>query len=387
MRERMKKRRVLFITERRADYSRLKPLLQEVKASKYLELLLVVTGAHLLKKFGMTKNIIKKDGFRIDAELPTIGEHHPDTGGAMAKSFGRAVMGMADVFSKLKPDIICAGFDLGGNLAAAIAGMHMNISIAHIEGGGMSGSIDEVFRHAITKFSHIHFPASADAKQRIIRLGENPKYVFAVGSLSMDTIKKNKYAPRAEMFKKFNLNPNKRLILFLEHPVTTEVDQATQQVSESLAALDYAMRHFNAQVFAIYGNSDAGGGRIIEKLKKSGIPALPHVPYENFLRLMKVADVLVGNSSAGIQEAPSFGLPVVNIGTRQQFRERGINVIDVPHDKEKIIAAIKKSLFNKKFITQVKHGKNPYEGGNTAKRIVRILKTINLPPIQKVMYN
>ena len=383
----MKKRRILFITERRADYSRLKPLLQAAKESKRIEPLLVVTGAHLLKKFGMTENIVKIDGFRIDAEISTIGERDPDTGEAMAKAFGKAVIGMAKIITKLKPDIVCAGFDLGCNLAAAIVSLHMNITVAHIEGGGQSGSIDEVFRHAITKFSHIHFPASDDAKKRIIRLGESPKYVFTVGSLSADTIKKVKYVPRAGIFKRFNLNPDKKLILFLEHPVTTEADEATQQISASIAALEYVIKNYDVQTLAIYGNSDTGGQRIIEKIKESGIKSLPHIPYEDFLRLMNLADVLVGNSSAGIQEAPSFGLPVVNIGTRQQFRERGVNVIDVPHERKKIIAAIMKSLFDQKFIAKAKRGKNPYEGGNTARKIVKILETIKLPPIQKIMYN
>ena len=383
----MNKRRILFVTERRADYSRLKPLLQAAKESKPLEPILVVTGTHLLKKFGRTKDVIRKDGFHVDAEIRTHDERGQDTGKEMAKSFGKAVIGMADVIERTKPDIICAGFDLGGNLAAAIASMHMNVSIAHIEGGGLSGSIDETFRHAITKFSHIHFPATDDGRKRIIRLGENPKNIFVVGSLSLDAIKKNKYVSREKIFKKFKLNPKKKLILFLEHPVTTEAHEAEKQISESITALIYAIKHYGSQVFALYGNSDSGGYRMIEKLKKSGITAMPNVPHEDFLCLMNVADVLVGNSSAGIQEAPSFGLPVINIGTRQQFRERGVNVIDVPHDKNKIIAAINKSLFDREFITKAKRGKNPYEGGNIAKKIVRILETIDLPPIQKIMYN
>jgi|SRR3989338_4021452 len=383
----MKKRRILFVTERRADYSRLNPLLQAAKASKRIEPLLVVAGAHLLEKLGKTKNIIRKDGFHIDEELPTLGERDPDTGEAMAKAFGRAVMGMANIITKLKPDVVCTGFDLGCNLAAAIVSMHMNIPVAHIEGGGQSGSIDEVFRHALTKFSHIHFPASAEAKKRIIRLGENPRYVFAVGSLSLDAIKKNSYMPRAKLFQRFKLNPAKKLILFLQHPVTTEVAGAKKQIQESIAALRGTTKRFDIQVFAILGNSDAGGRGMARALVRSGIRTEPNVAHEDFLSFMKVADVLVGNSSAGIQEAPSFGLPVVNIGTRQQFRERGVNVIDVPHERKEIVAAIKKSLFDEKFIAKAKRGKNPYEGGNTAKKIVKILETIELPPIQKVMYN
>ena len=374
------------MTERRADYSRLKPLLTATKKSKKLQPLLVVTGAHLLKKFGRTIDIIKKDGFKIAAALPIMNENDPDTPEAMAKSFGKAVIGMVGIVGRLKPDIVVAGFDLGGNLAAAITAMHMNTCVAHLEGGGVSGGIDDTLRHAITKFSHIHFPASEEARRRIIGLGENPKYVFNVGSLSMDTVKNIKYLPRSVVFKKFNLDPAKKLILFLQHPVTTEEKFAARQINESITALKLSEKKFNAQILAILGNSDAGGRRMMKELKKSGIKFLPHIPYEDFLRLMKVTDALLGNSSAGIQEAPFFGLPVVNVGSRQRFRERGINVIDAPHNSSVIVSAIRKSLFDKKFIAKAAFGKNPYEGGDAAKRIIRILETIKLPPIQKVMH-
>ena len=216
-----KKRKILFITERRADYSRLKPIMKAAQNSKKLEPFLLVTGIHLLKHFGETKKVIEKDGLKIDAVLPIFSENDKDDGAAMVKGMGRALMGMPDIFDKLKPDIIFSGFDIGANFAAAITGMHMNIHVCHIQGGEVSGTVDEVIRHGITKFAHIHFPATEKSARRIIRLGEDPKYVFNVGSPSLDTIKMTNYLPKKEIYKKYNLDPAKKLIIFIQHPVTT----------------------------------------------------------------------------------------------------------------------------------------------------------------------
>ena len=190
---RLKKRKILFITERRADYSRLKPIMKAVQESKKLKLLLLVTGAHLLKNLGQTKKVIEDDGFKIDSTLPIFSNNDQDDGVTMVKAMGKALLGMADEVSRLKPDIIFCGFDLGAHLAAAIVGMHLNIHVAHIQGGEVSGTIDEVIRHACTKFAHLHFVASKQSARRIVMLGEDPRYVFLVGSPSLDTIRHIKY--------------------------------------------------------------------------------------------------------------------------------------------------------------------------------------------------
>jgi len=380
-----KKRKILFITERRADYSRLKPIMKAVKKSKKLKPLLLVTGIHLLKHFGETKKVIERDGLKIDAVLPMFSEKDEDSGASMVKGMGRAILGMADIFSRLKPDIIFSGFDIGANFAAAITGMHMNIHVCHIQGGEVSGTVDEVIRHGITKFAHVHFPATAKSARRIIKLGENPNYVFNVGSPSLDTIKSISYAAKEEIFKKYGLDPGKKLIIFIQHPVTTEVDLVVKQINLSIKSIGAVNKKYGTQVIAVYTNNDAGGRRIISELKKSGIKVLPHIVYEDFLNLMKRADVLVGNSSSGIHEAPSFGLPVVNIGSRQQFRERGRNVIDAGHNISEIKRAIEKALFDKNFIKTARSAKNPYDNGFTAQKVVKILETIKLPPIQKVI--
>lgn len=381
----MRRRKILFVTERRADYSRLKPIMKGVQKSKKLKLQLVLTGAHLLKNFGETKKIVEADGFKIDASFPMFKENAKDDGSSMVKAMARALDQMAEVFPKLKPDIVFCGFDLGAHLAAAITAMHLNIHVAHIQGGEVSGTIDEVLRHACTKFAHLHFVATDESRKRVIRLGEDSRFVFLVGSPSLDTIKSINYPSKKEICDKYNLDPNKKLIIFLQHPVTTEVNEVARQIKNSIEALKTVKSKHGAEILAVYSNHDAGGKRIVSSLKKSGIKVFPHVVYEDFLRLLSVADALVGNSSTGIHEAPSFGLPTVNIGTRQQLRERGINVIDVPNKRRAIEKAIKKALTDDEFIEKVKKGKNPYEHGDTAKQVVKILETIKLPPIQKVI--
>jgi len=240
-------------------------------------------------------------------------------------------------------------------------------------------------RHACTKFAHLHFAATEQSVRRLIKLGEDPRYVYNVGSPSLNTITSINYPPKKEIFEKYGLNPSKKLIIVLQHPVTTEVDDVVDQITQTIDAINVINQEHGAQALAIYSNNDAGGKRIITHLKKSSINVVPHIVYEDFLRLMKRADVLVGNSSAGIHEAPSFKLPVVNIGTRQQFRERGKNVLDARNDKQSIVKAIEKSLFDKKFMKIVQTGTNPYQNGNTAAKVVKILETVKFPNIQKVI--
>lgn len=376
----------MFITERRADYSRLKPIMKAVQKSQKLEMQLLVTGIHLLKNFGETQKVIKSDGFKIDASLPIFTDNDIDDGSSMVKGMGRGLIGMADIFKQLKPDLVFVGFDIGANFAAAITAMHLNIHVSHIQGGEVSGTVDEVIRHAMTKFAHIHFAATQQSAERIIKLGEDPRYVFNVGSPSLDTIKNIQYYPKEEIFAKYKFDPDKKLIIFLQHPVTTEVDMVVEQINASIKAIKLIIEKHNAQALAIYSNNDAGGRRIIANLQNSGIRVVPHIIFEDFLRLLKVSDVLVGNSSAGIHEAPSFNLPTVNIGTRQQYRERGDNIIDVDNaDVQLIKQAIEKSFYDQQFIAKVKTGKNPYDNGDTARKVVEILETIDFPHIQKII--
>lgn len=380
-----KKRKILFITERRADYSRLKPIMKAVQKSKKLEMYLVVTGMHLLKDFGETKKVIQNDGFKINAKIPMFKSSDKDDGAAMVVAMGKILSELPSVYKELKPDIVFCGFDLGAHLAASIAAMHMNIHVMHIQGGERSGTIDEVIRHACTKFSHIHFVATEESRKRVIMLGEKEEDVYNVGSPSLDTIKSITYPSRNAIFKKYGINPNKKLIVLLQHPVTTEVDSVVDQISQTINAVCEVNKKYQTQAFAIYSNNDAGGKRIIANLNKSGISVMPHIVYEDFLRILKHASVLVGNSSAGIHEAPSFKLPTVNIGTRQQLREQGNNVINVPNNKKKIVNAIEKSLFDKRYLKMLESCINPYDNGDTARKVIKVMETKVLPSIQKVI--
>ena len=381
----MTKRKVLFITERRADYSRLKPIMRLMQKSKKLELQLVVTGLHLVKEFGETEKVLRKEGFKIDASIPVFTKNDKDDGATMARALSIYIANITDVVERLKPDLIFCGFDLDAHLAAAIVGMHMNIPVAHIQGGERSGTLDEVLRHAITKFSHIHFVATEESKKRVIRLGEDPKYVFLVGSPSLDTIHSISYPSKEMIFKKYGLDPKKPLIVFSQHPVTTEVHDVERQIKESIGAVQTVAQKEGVQVLAIYSNNDAGGRRIVSHLKKSGFIVYSHIVYEDYLRILKYAAVLAGNSSTGIHEAPSFGLPTVNIGTRQQLRERGANVIDVANTKAAIERVLYKAMTDTKLRARIKRAKNPYDHGNTARNVVRILEGVKMPNVQKVL--
>ncbi len=380
-----KKRKILFITERRTDYSRLKPIMEAVQKSEKLELQLLLTGMHLLKSFGETKKTVEADGFKIDAVLPIFKENDKDDASSMVKGLGRALLGMPDIFKKMEPDILFAGFDIGANFAAAITAMHLNIHVAHLEGGERSGTIDEVIRHAITKFSHIHFACSAQSAKRIIKLGEDKQHVFNVGVPSIETIRNIKYEDKIDICRKYRLDPSKKIIIFLQHPVTTEINEVQSQIKKSVEAIKAVNKKHETQSIAIYSNNDAGGRKIVSFLNQSGLKVFSHILHEDFLRLMKVADVLVGNSSSAIHEAPSFGLPAVNIGSRQQFRERGCNIIDAGNNQPQIVVAIEKALFDELFLKKVRRCQNPYYQPDSVKKIIKILETIKLPSIQKVI--
>lgn len=303
-------------------------------------------------------------------------KNEKDSGADMSRALGKVLIGITDTLEKIKPDILLVGFDLGAHLAGAIAGAHMNIPVAHIQGGEVTGSIDESLRHAITKFSHIHFPSNQDAADRLIKMGENPDFVFNAGCPSLDVAFNAEMISKDILVKEFDINTSKPLAVIIQHPVTTEVDKSTEQILTTIRAV----MELDLQTIMIYPNVDAGGRRIINEIKKSDIRIIENLPFEKFLSLLSIADVLIGNSSSGIREAASFHLPVVNIGTRQQGRLRPENVVDVDYNKSQIINAIKKVLYDVEFKETVKKCRNPYGDGNSAKKIVKILKDIKITP-------
>jgi GDP/UDP-N,N'-diacetylbacillosamine 2-epimerase (hydrolysing) len=371
------KMRVIFVSERRADYSRFKPIMQLMKDDPFFDYKLIVTGISLLKDYGEDINIIKRDGFKISHVIPMFKKGSPDSGAEMTRAYGRVMAGLADAFEKLKPDLIFSGFDIGANFSAAVVGAHMNIPVAHIQGGEVTGSIDESLRHAMSKFSHIHFPATKDAARRLVRMGEDKRFIFVVGCPSIDVLLNAPIMEKNDVAKILGIDSQKPYALIIQHPVTTEASQSGRQIKETLEAVEDA----GIQAIILYPNNDAGTSKIISGIHNSNIKCFKSFPSEVFSNVLRYCSVLIGNSSSGIHEASTFHIPVVNIGTRQQGRERPKNVIDVKYKKVEIKKAIQKALYDKNFKKVVNKAKNPYGDGNSAGRIIKILKQIDIKNI------
>ena len=254
----------------------------------------------------------------------------------------------------------------------------MNIPVAHIHGGEVTGTIDESIRHATTKFSHIHFAANEDSRQRLLKLGEKDKYIFNVGSPGLDAILNRDYYTKEEIFNKFNLDMSKKLIIVAQHPVTTQREQVEEQMKETMEAI----KELEEQTILIYPNADAGGREMISVINEyeqlSFLNTYRNINFEDYLNLLKYADVMVGNSSSGIMEAPSYKLPVINLGTRQNGRQQANNILNVEHDKEIIKQSIQKALYDREFIEDVNKCENPYGDGKTGERIANILSKIKV---------
>jgi GDP/UDP-N,N'-diacetylbacillosamine 2-epimerase (hydrolysing) len=376
--------KVFVLIERRADYSRYKPILEKMKDDPFFEIYLVVTGICLLELHGNDVNYIEGDGFSINAKIPMFIEGKPDSGAEMVRAMARVMEGVTYELEKSKPDLVLSGFDIGGNFAVTIAAAHMNIPVAHIQGGEVTGSIDESIRHAMSKFSHIHFPATDDARKRLIRLGENPKDIYVTGCPSIDVLVNTPYIPKEELEKEFDIDFSKPLILMIQHPVTTEALSSYDQIKQTITAI----KKVGAQAIVLLPNNDAGHAKIIEEIKASGLKWIPSLPTSKFINLYRNAWALVGNSSSGIHETPTLKIPAVNIGNRQMGRERAKNVIDVPNDAAEIEKGIRKALFDEEFRAYVKTIENPYGKGDSAQTIVDILKSVNLGDIsiQKIFY-
>lgn len=370
------KRKICVITGTRANYGRLKSIMTEIKNSNSLELAVIVTGMHLIRECGYTVTEIEKDGFNIDAKVDMHLANLNEAG--MCKSLGFALIGLTQAIESIRPDIILILGDRDEDLAGAIIGAHMNIPTAHIHGGEVTGTVDEIIRHGVTKFSHIHFPATEESKERIIKLGENPDYVFNVGSPGLDSILNIEYVSKEKIFEKYGLNPKKKLIILSQHPVTTEAEEAGLQMKETLEAVEKIAE----QTILIYPNSDAGSSKIVNIIKEYEdlpfINSYMNINFEDFLNLLKYTDVMIGNSSSGIMEAPSYKVPVVNIGTRQSGRECSSNLINVNYNRDDIYDAVYKSLYDNEYINKVNLCINPYGDGKTGKRIAKILEEVSL---------
>lgn len=375
--------KIFTLVERRADYSRMRPILKELYADPFFEVYLVVTGICLLNIHGSDIDYIKDDGFKIDAQLEMFEAGVRNTNVSMVKALSKILNSITDELEKVKPDLVLTGFDIGANLATTIAAAHMNIPVAHIQGGEVTGSIDESIRHAMSKFAHIHFPATEDARERLIRLGENPDYVFNVGCPSIDTIVQTPVLDKKILEKKFNIDFSKPIILLIQHPVTTESAESKRQILNTIEVI----KELGIQALVALPNNDAGSSEIIDEIKASGLSWYPSLSTEEFVNIYRNIWAIVGNSSSGIHESSTFGIPAVNIGTRQQDRERAANVIDVSYDKNEIKAGIEKAIYDVNFRKTAQNIQNPYGSGNSAEKIVKILKEISFDGIvQKRFY-
>ncbi len=372
-----KLRRICVITGNRSEYSKLKFVMKEINNHPSLELILIVTASHLLDDFGKSIEIIKEDGFKIDAVIKTVlaGEELV----SMVKSVGLCALEMPTFLDLYKPDIVLISGDRFDVLGVAFATAFMNIPLAHIEGGEVTGTIDESIRHAITKFAHIHFPATAKSAERIIKMGENPETVFNVGCPSVDYILSEAKNGKKEIYKKHNLRKNEPFLLVIQHPVTTEYDFCRQQIRETLGAIS----DLKINSIMWYPNVDAGSKEIAREMrffhennKNKHVTFDKNMKFEDYISLLKETACLVGNSSSGIREACYFGTPVVNIGIRQNGRERGGNVIDVGHNKTEIKRAVLKCIRYGKYPSE-----NIYGDGNSSKKIAEILAGIKLENI------
>ena len=367
---------ILAVTGTRADYGLLRPVLSAIEAHPRLTLKLAATGTHLETRFGLTVEDIRKDR-RVDYEVPL--HLSSDRPAEVACAVGRAVIGFVDVIERAAPNLVLVLGDRYEILGAAVAAAYSAAFVGHIHGGDVSDAgYDEYARHAITKFSHLHFAVSEKSAERIRRMGEDPRRVFVVGAPGLDTVLHASLPSPDELRRKYGLPP-RPIILFAQHPVSVRPDEAAEELRISFAALE---RIDDAEVVALYPNADAGGLGMIEAYermpRRDGWHVFRSLPHEDYLGLLKMADVLVGNSSSGILEAPSLHVPVVNLGTRQAGRERADNILDVPHDTDAIRAAIHRARHDEAFRGRVRDCVSPYGDGRAGERIAKLLDETTL---------
>lgn len=364
----------MIITGTRAEYGYIRPLLKLIKEDSKLDYDLIITNMHLLDSFGFSISEIEKDGFKITETIHITLDGY--TNKTMVKSLGIFLMSLPEIIDRLKPDIILVSGDRGEQLIGAIVGASMNIPVAHIQGGDVSGDIDGITRHAITKFSHIHLVANQDSYDRVKKMGEEEFRIHIVGATGLDELKQENYTSKKQLIDKYQLDSSKKLILVIQHPVTGEVDNSYNQMEETMKSIS----KLNEQCIVVYPNSDAGNIDIKKSIMNyatEDIKIFKNLPRKDYLGLLKIASVLVGNSSSGIIESPFIALPVVNIGTRQKGRLQGNNVINADYDCDSITKGIKKAL-SKNFKNNLNYDKLTYGDGMSSIKILDILKNVKI---------
>lgn len=373
------KRKICVVTGTRAEYGLLYWLMKEIQADDALDLQVIATGAHLSPEFGLTYKTIEKDGFFIDEKVEMI--LSSDTPAGVTKSMGVALIGFADAFARLSPDIVVVLGDRYEILAAAEAAMMANIPIAHIHGGEITeGAIDDSIRHAITKMAHLHFVAAPEYRNRVIQMGENPEHVYEVGAVGIDNIVKTPLMPLDELEKSLQFPLGEKFFLVTYHPVTVESARHSDALQNLFDALD-AFSDYH--VLITKSNSDAGGREINRRLdvyaeaRKDRVSCHASLGQLRYLSAMKHAAAIVGNSSSGLLEAPVLKTPTVNIGARQKGRLRYPSVIDCSEETETIADALRK-VVSEEFRRAWGYMEIPHADGEISSRIKNILRDIPL---------
>lgn len=370
-------RKITVVTGTRAEYGLLRNIMKAIAKDRDLKLQLVVTGMHLSPKYGLTKNDIIEDGFRIDEECPILLDYNGKD--KNAKEISIAINEFIGAFNRLKPDIVLILGDRYEAFAAATTAMAMNIPVAHIAGGEITeGAMDEQIRHSITKMAHIHFPGVEVYAENIRNMGEENWRVFNVGDSGIENIKLTKMLTQKELKESLGVEVSKDTILATYHPVTLEVDDVENQIRNVIEALD----KINKPMIITYPNSDNGGDKIISALdefaeKNSNVHLFKSLGSLRYLSVMKYCGVVVGNSSSALIEAPFLKKPVVNIGNRQQGRLMAKNIIQTNYTSEDIYNGIKKA-FSPEFNEAVNGVESLYGEGNTSIEIVNVLKSVEL---------
>ncbi len=364
-------RKILYVTGSRAEYGLMREALRRIVADPRLELHVAATGMHLMEKFGKSVELIKHDGFAVSELHATFEE---DSAEGVASFLGAFITRFAAAARELEPDLLLLLGDRVEILGAAAAANYLNIPVVHIHGGDITRTADEVARHAITKLAHVHLAATEESAKRIRAMGEEPWRVHTIGSPGVASIKDKKLIGKGELCTRLGLDPEKPLLIVLQHPVSAGT--AASDMSMTLDAVAESVSDSGAQVVVIYPNADAGGqAMIIEIEKRRAMPSFvieKNLEYGTFLGLMAAADAMVGNSSAALIEAPSFGLPVVNIGEREAGRERARNAIDVPQEPDAIRKGIAKAL-SATFKESLAGMENQYFKEGTFERIIDAL--------------
>jgi GDP/UDP-N,N'-diacetylbacillosamine 2-epimerase (hydrolysing) len=366
-------RRICYISGTRADFGLMRSTLKAIDAGAGMQLTVLATGMHLDPVYGLTVKEIKAAGLRLLATVP-VSSGEP-TGAKMARDIGLMIAGFTDALERDRPDLVLLLGDRGEMLAGAIAASHLNIPVAHVAGGERSGTIDEPVRHAVSKLSHIHLVSTDASKTRLTRMGERPDTVFVFGAPGLDDMLGTELYAADETRLELGLGAGERFLLFIFHPVLQEAERAGTDCQTILDGLG----NYSGRIVALAPNSDAGSRAVLDRLRSaegnSRLVLHTHLRRDLYLAALAHCAALIGNSSSGIIEAASFGVPVINVGPRQMLRERNANVADVGFDAVAIARAVEDALAVGRYPTT-----NIYGDGKSGQRIAELLRSIDLGP-------